>query len=199
MTRYRTLWALNASKRSRWSFSMGCDAFHRIPASVGLFAHLRDCIKDFSVRPTAPGAVGFRSGFFVGGEFAEGLFHRNAHVIIPALSPLFGRCPPLLSNMIMSCCFPTPLAAAGPCSESRIEMWGTPLGGGLSRYEPPARGVGEGWDTSYELRASSCGIRLPVPSCQFPVATGGVGGAFRARAGRPRSGCVRGLRGVGAA
>src|SRR5665213_2015212 len=74
---------------------MRCDAFHLVPGIPGLLAHLGDCIEDFSVRPTAPVAVGFRSGFFVGGEFAEGLFHRSASTHYTGSVSPFGRCPHL--------------------------------------------------------------------------------------------------------
>jgi hypothetical protein len=54
---------------------MRCDAFHLVPGIPGLLAHLGDGVEDFAIGPTAPVAVGFRSGFFVAGEFAKGLFH----------------------------------------------------------------------------------------------------------------------------
>ena len=61
---------------------MGRDAFHLVPGIPGLLAHFGDGVEDFAVRAAAPIAVGFRSGFFVAGEFADGLVHRLPRSII---------------------------------------------------------------------------------------------------------------------
>jgi hypothetical protein len=48
---------------------------HLVPAVPHLLAELCDGIEDLAVRAAAPIAIGFRSGFFVAGEFADGLVH----------------------------------------------------------------------------------------------------------------------------
>ena len=68
---------------------MRCDAFHLVPGIQGLLAHLGDGIEDFAVPAAAPIAVGFRPGFFVAGEFVDGLIHRRAYTDYIGVRPPF--------------------------------------------------------------------------------------------------------------